>query len=109
MDFLVVSFLISLTISEVLYEKVTKDGILIAIISSICMFLPYAIGRTMIEPGNHIVVVRRIVLFVLLLGVPGVFEWRMGRNLYAPLGQLCSHIAIYPITGWSWKVGGLVH
>src|SRR6202522_2055717 len=88
MDFLVTAFLISLTISEVLYEKVTKDGILIAVISFISMFLPYAIGRTMIEPGNRIVVVRRIVLFVLLLGVPGFFEWRMGRNLYAPLGNV---------------------
>jgi hypothetical protein len=88
MDFLVTSFLISLTISEVLYEKVTKDGILIAVISFISMFLPYAIGRTMIEPGNRIVVVRRIVLLALLLGVPGFFEWRMGRNLYAPLGNV---------------------
>jgi O-Antigen ligase len=88
MDFLVASFLVSLTISEVLYEHVTKDGILIAIISFISMFLPYAIGRTMIEPENRMAVVRRIVLFVLLLGVPGVFEWRMGRNLYAPLGKL---------------------
>ena len=88
MDFLVASFLISLTISEVLYEHVTKDGILIAIISFISMFLPYAIGRTMIEPENRMAVVRRIVLFVLLLGVPGVFEWRMGRNLYAPIGKL---------------------
>ena len=88
MDFLVPSFLISLTISEVLYEKVTKDGILLAVVSFISMFLPYAIGRTMIEPGNRIVVVRRIVLLVLLLGVPGFFEWRMGRNLYAPLGNV---------------------
>jgi hypothetical protein len=88
MDFLVASFLMSLTISEVLYEHVTKDGILIAVISFISMFLPYAIGRTMIEPENRIAVVRRIVLFVLLLGVPGVFEWRMGRNLYAPIGKL---------------------
>jgi hypothetical protein len=87
MDFLVPLFLISLTISEVLHEKVTKDGILIAVISFISMFLPYAIGRIMIEPGNRMVVVRRIVLFVLLLGVPGFFEWRMGRNLYAPLGN----------------------
>ena len=88
MDFLVPSFLISLTISEVLYEKVTKDGILLAVVSFISMFLPYAIGRTMIEPGNRIVVVRRIVLLVLLLGVPGFFEWRMGRNFYAPLGDV---------------------
>jgi hypothetical protein len=88
MDFLVTSFLISLTVSEVLYERVTKDGILIAVISFISMFLPYAIGRTMIEPGNRMVVVRRIVLLALLLGVPGFFEWRMGRNLYAPLGDV---------------------
>jgi hypothetical protein len=87
MDFLVPSFLISLTISEVLCEKVTKDGIQLAVVSFVSMFLPYAIGRTMIEPGNRIVVVRRIVLLVLLLGVPGFFEWRMGRSLYAPLGN----------------------
>jgi hypothetical protein len=87
MDFLVTSFLVSLSISEVLYEKVTKDGIQLALVSFISMFLTYAIGRTMIEPGNRIVVVRRIVLFVLLLGMPGFFEWRMGRNLYAPLGN----------------------
>jgi len=96
MDFLVTSFLISLTISEVLHEKVTKDGILIAVISFISMFLPYAIGRTMIEPGNRMAVVRRIVLFVLLLGVPGFFEWRMGRNLYAPLGNFFG-VAMSPI------------
>src|SRR5580704_9601254 len=33
MDFLVPAFLISLTISEVLYEKVTKDGIQLAVVS----------------------------------------------------------------------------
>ena len=87
MDFLVTSFLISLTISEVLYEKVTKDGIMLAVVSFISMFLTYAIGRTMIEPGNRIVAVRRIVLCVLLLGVPGFFEWRLGQNLYAPLAN----------------------
>jgi hypothetical protein len=96
MDFLVTSFLISLTISEVLFEKVTKDGILLAVVSFISMLLPYAIGRTMIEPGNRIPAVRRIVLFVLLLGVPGFFEWRMGRNLYAPLGNLFG-VAMSPI------------
>ena len=88
MDFLVLSFLISLTFSEVLYEKVTKDGILLSVASFISMLLPYAIGRTLIEPGKRIVVVRRIVLLMLLLGAPGFFEWRMGRNLYAPVGDV---------------------
>jgi O-Antigen ligase len=88
MDFFVISFLISLSITEVLNEHVTKDGIFIAITGFISMLLPYAVGRTMIEPENRIITVRRIVLLVLLLGVPGMFEWRMGRNLYAPLGEL---------------------
>jgi hypothetical protein len=96
MDFLVPAFLISLTISEVLHENVTKDGIQLAVVSFISMFLPYAIGRTVIEPGNRIVVVRRIVLLVLLLGAPGFFEWRMGRNLYAPLGDVFG-VAMPPI------------
>jgi hypothetical protein len=88
LDYLVASFLVSLTLSEVLYEHVTKDGIMIALISFISMLLPYAIGRTMIEPTGRIAVAKRIVCFVLLLGVPGAFEWRMGRNLYAPIGKL---------------------
>jgi hypothetical protein len=88
MDFLVISFLISLSITEVLHEHVIKDGIFIAITAFISMLFPYTVGRTMIEPENRINTVRRIVLLALLLGVPGVFEWRMGRNLYAPLGEL---------------------
>ena len=33
---------------------------------------------------------------VLLLGLPGIFEWRMGRNLYAPLGTLFG-VAMSPL------------
>ena len=88
MDFLVVSFLISLTVTEVLYEHVTKDGIFLAVIGFISMLLPYAVGRTMIEPKLRLATVQRIVLMTLLLGLPGVFEWRMGRNLYASIGKI---------------------
>lgn len=88
MDFLVALFVASVTVSEVLYEHVTKDGLCIAAISILSMFLPYAIGRTMIEPNLRLATVRRIVILVLLLGIPGIFEWRMGRNLYAPLGKV---------------------
>jgi hypothetical protein len=59
-------------------------------ISFISMFLPYAIGRTMIEPGLRLATVRRVVLLALLLVLPGLYEWRMGRNLYAPLGRFFS-------------------
>jgi len=96
MDFLVALFLISLTTTEVLKEHVTKDGIMIAAISFISMALPYAIGRTMIEPDQRVSTVKRIVLVVLLLGLPGIFEWRMARNLYAPLGTLFG-VAMSPL------------
>jgi hypothetical protein len=88
MDFLVISFLISISLSEVLNEVVTKDGIIIAMLSFITLVLPYAIGRTMIEPGLRLPTARRIVLLVLLLGLPGIFEWRMARTLYAPWGKI---------------------
>jgi O-Antigen ligase len=87
MDFLVGGFLISLTVTEVFNEHVTKDGIFIALLSFNSFFLPYAIGRTMIEPGLRLATVKRLVILFLLLGLPGVFEWRMGHNLYGPLGQ----------------------
>ena len=47
------------------------------------------------------IAVRRIVLLVLLLGVPGMFEWRMGRNFYAPLGDVFRRILVanHPIRG----------
>lgn len=88
MDYLVASFLISLTITEVTNEHVIKDGLCIAAISFVSMFLTYAIGRTMIEPGLRLATVQRIVLMVLLLGLPGIFEWRMAHNVYAPIGKM---------------------
>jgi O-Antigen ligase len=88
MDFLVAAFWISLTVTEVLNEQDTKDGLCIAAISFCSMFLTYAVGRSLIEPELRLPTVRRIVLIVLLLGIPGIFEWRMGHNLYAPLGKI---------------------
>lgn len=87
MDFLVGSFLVCLTGTEVLREHDTKDGLCIAAISFVSMLLCYVIGRTMIEPDLRMATVQRIVLLVLLLGLPGIFEWRMGHNIYAPLGK----------------------
>jgi hypothetical protein len=88
MDFLVGSFLISLTASEVLGEQVVKDGISIAGLCFVAYFLPYVVGRTMIEPELRLATVRRIVFLSLLLGIPGLFEWRMGRNLYSSVGRI---------------------
>jgi hypothetical protein len=64
-----------------------NDGIFASLISFISIFLAYAAGRTMIEPGLRLVTVRRIVILMLLLGPLGLYEWRMGQSLYGVVGQ----------------------
>jgi len=64
-----------------------NDGIFTALISFISIFLAYAVGRTIIEPGLRLVTVRRFVILALLLGPLGLYEWRMGQSLYGVVGQ----------------------
>lgn len=87
MDILVALFIVSSTASEVLRERVMNDGIFAALITFISIFLAYAVGRMLIEPGLRFVTVRRIVVLVLLLGPLGLYEWRMGQSPYGILGQ----------------------
>lgn len=86
MDILVGLFIVSITASEVLRERVMNDGIFAALISFISIFLAYAAGRMMIEPGLRLVTVRRIVILTLLLGPIGLYDWRMGQSLYGLIG-----------------------
>ena len=83
MDILVGLFIVSITASEVLRERVMNDGIFAALISFISIFLAYAAGRTMIEPGLRLVTVRRIVILMLLVAPIGLYDWRMGQSIYA--------------------------
>lgn len=85
-DILVGLFIVSITASEVLRERVMNDGIFAALISFISIFLAYAAGRMMIEPGLRLVTVRRIVILTLLLGPIGLYDWRMGQSLYGLIG-----------------------
>lgn len=87
MDILVAALVASITVSEVLRERVMNDGIFSAIITFISFFLAYAVGRTVIEPELRFVTIRRFVVLVLLLGPLGLYEWRFGQSLYGMLGQ----------------------
>jgi hypothetical protein len=87
MDILVGLFIVSITASEVLRERVMNDGIFAALISFISIFLAYAAGRTMIEPGLRLVTVRRIVILMLLVAPIGLYDWRMGQSIYGVIGQ----------------------
>jgi hypothetical protein len=86
MDILVTLFIVSSSASEVLRERVTNDGIFAALISFISIFLAYAAGRMIVEPGLRLVTVRRFVVLILLLGPLGLYEWRMGQSLYGMIG-----------------------
>ncbi|MGD0861067.1 MAG: O-antigen ligase family protein [Terracidiphilus sp.] len=87
MDILLSLFIVSITASEVLRERVMNDGIFAALIAFISIFLAYAAGRTLVEPGLRLVTVRRFVILILLLSPLGLYEWRMGQSLYGVVGQ----------------------
>jgi hypothetical protein len=86
MDILVGLFIMSIVASEILRERVMNDGIFVALISFISIIFAYAAGRMIIEPELRLVTVRRIVILMLLLGPFGLYEWRMGQNLYGVMG-----------------------
>lgn len=90
-DFLVFAFMVSLVASEVFREWIRNDGILLAVSYFISIFLAYMVGRTMIEPNLRLVTTRRFVLLVLLLGPFGLFEWRLGQNLYGIISERLLH------------------
>ena len=87
MDILVFLFIVSITASEVLRERVMNDGIFAALISFIAIFLAYAAGRTIIEPGLRLITVRHIVILMLLVAPIGLYDWRMGQSIYGVIGQ----------------------
>jgi hypothetical protein len=87
MDLLVFLYAASVALSEILHAHVLNDGIFFAINAFVSMFLPYMVGRRLIEPGLRFVTVRRFVILVLLNVLPGLYEWKMGQSLYGMFGE----------------------
>lgn len=87
MDVLVVLFAASIGLSEILHEAILNNGIFSAINALVSIVLAYMTGRKLIEPDLRFATVRRFVILVLLNGPAGLFEWRMGQNLYGMFGQ----------------------
>jgi hypothetical protein len=87
MDILVVLYAASVGLSEILHAHVLNDGILAAINAFVSMVLAYMVGRQLIEPDLRFATVRRFVILVLLNGIPGLYEWRMGDSLYGVFGE----------------------
>jgi hypothetical protein len=87
MDVLVVLFWVSWSASEILGEPVRNDGIFSAISAIVVYLMTYATGRRLIEPNLRMETVRRFVIFILLLGPVGLFEWRFAWSPYSMIGQ----------------------
>ncbi len=87
LDILMVLFMISTATSEILKERVMNDGIFMTIMTFLTIFVAYAVGRKIIEPGLRHETVKRIVILVLLLGPVGLVEWRLGQNVYGIVGH----------------------
>jgi hypothetical protein len=87
MDLLVILYAASTVLSEILHAAVLNDGIFFAMDTFISTFMAYVVGRTLIEPHLRLATVRRWVTLVLLDGIPGLWEWRMGQSLYGVFGQ----------------------
>jgi hypothetical protein len=87
MDGLVILFWVSWSASEILGEPVRNDGIFSAISGIVVYLMTYAMGRRLIEPNLRMQTVRRIVIFILLLGPVGLYEWRFADSPYNTIGQ----------------------
>ncbi len=87
MDILVLLYTASIGLSEILHAPVQTDGIFSAVTTFIIVFLSYVAGRKLIEPDLRLATVRRFVKLVLLDGLLGLWEWRMGQSLYGIFGH----------------------
>jgi hypothetical protein len=93
MDALVFLFWVSWSASEIVGEPVMNDGILNAVSAVVPYLMAYATGRRLIEPNLRLETVRRFVIFILLLGPIGLYEWRFLQSPYAIFGQKILGIA----------------
>jgi hypothetical protein len=93
MDALVLLFWVSYAASEIFREPIVNDGILNSIVAIVTYLMTYTIGRRLIEPELRFETVRRFVIFILLLGPIGLYEWRFLLSPYAIFGQKILGIA----------------
>jgi hypothetical protein len=104
MDALVFLFWVSWSASEIVGEPMMNDGILSAVSAIVSYLMAYATGRRLIEPDLRMETVRRIVIFILLLGPIGLYEWRFLQSPYAIFGQKVLHIP--SASTYAWLTGG---
>jgi len=86
LDLWVLLYMVSLSISELLHERVMNDGIMLVLSGILSMLFPYIIGRLLIEPKLRLPTTKVFVTLILFLIPFGLYEYRMGFNPYAIIG-----------------------
>lgn len=82
MDALILLFMVSYGLSEVLREANPKDGMLLWLGEFCEVFLAYIVGRQVIEPGLRLETIKRIIFLFVLQAPFALFEFRFGQNLW---------------------------
>lgn len=103
MDLWVVMSMISVALTEVLREPKMMDGILYAIIYIEGSFLSYLVGRTLLEPGLRVPVLKQCLLACFIQLPLLAWEARMGTSLYDMFASRFLHIYDF---GWFVQIRG---
>jgi len=82
MDALVVLFMVSFGLSEVLREASPKDGMLLWLGEFCEVFLAYVVGRQIIEPNLRLATVKRIIFLFVIQTPFALYEFRFGQNVW---------------------------
>ena len=91
MDFLVLLYITSFGLSEVLKEYVPKDGMILFLQFFIEMVLAYVVGRQLIEPELRLQTIKRIVFLFMCLTPFIAYEYRFGLNPWLTMSQKYFH------------------
>jgi hypothetical protein len=87
MDLWVVLFMVSIGLSETLREGDPKAGMLIWLQDFLEMFIPYIVGRQIIEPKLRLETVKRIIFLFVWTTPFALYEYRFGVNPFTTIGS----------------------
>lgn len=85
LDIWVALYMLSFAASEILRETRINDGYFNVFTATLTILFPYIVGRLLIEPNFRLPAVKMFVVVILVVGLAGLYELRMGLNPYTLL------------------------
>jgi hypothetical protein len=103
MDALVVIYIVSFGLSEVLREASPKDGMLLWLSEFCEIFLAYIVGRQIIEPNLRLETVKRIIFLFMIQTPFALYEFRFGQNVWL---NMAHRVFLVPDVNWFVQLRG---